>query len=43
MKAIGRNLIIEKLEEKTTKTEGGLFLGEKHREDIDTHKLVYFQ
>ena len=34
MKAIGRNLIISKIEEKTTQTEGGLFLGEKHREDI---------
>ena len=34
MKAIGRNLIISKIEEKTKQTEGGLFLGEKHREDI---------
>ena len=40
MKAIGRNLIIEKLEEKTTKTEGGLFLGEKHREDIRYREAV---
>jgi chaperonin GroES len=34
MKAIGRNLIIEKLKEGTTKTEGGLLLAENQREDI---------
>jgi len=34
MKAIGRNLIIEKIKEGTTKTEGGLLLAEKQREDI---------
>jgi len=34
MKAIGRNLIIEKVKEGTTKTKGGLLLAETHREDI---------
>jgi len=34
MKAIGRNLIIQKIEEGTTKTEGGLFLAELHKDDI---------
>jgi|TARA_R110002020_G_scaffold329919_1_gene545637 co-chaperonin GroES (HSP10) len=34
MKAIGRNLIIEKIKEGTTKTEGGLLLAENQREDI---------
>jgi chaperonin GroES len=34
MKAIGRNLIIEKVKEGTTKTEGGLLLAENQREDI---------
>ena len=34
MKAIGRNLIIEKLKEGTTKTNGGLLLAENQREDI---------
>tara|TARA_R110002060_G_scaffold49829_1_gene60736 strand:+ start:802 stop:1062 length:261 start_codon:yes stop_codon:yes gene_type:complete len=34
MKAIGRNLIIEKTKEGTTKTEGGLLLAENQREDI---------
>ena len=34
MKAIGRNLIIEKAKQGTTKTEGGLLLAEKHKEDI---------
>ena len=34
MKAIGRNLIIEKTKEGTTKTKGGLLLGEKHKDDI---------
>jgi len=34
MKAIGRNLIIEKLKEGTTKTKGGLLLAENQREDI---------
>jgi co-chaperonin GroES (HSP10) len=34
MKAIGRNLIIQKIKEGTTKTKGGLMLAENHREDI---------
>ena len=34
MKAIGRNLIIKKLKEGTTKTKGGLLLAETHRDDI---------
>ncbi len=34
MKAIGRNLIIEKLEEQIQKTDGGLLLAEIHRDDI---------
>jgi chaperonin GroES len=34
MRAIGRNLIIEKLKEGTTKTKGGLMLAENQREDI---------
>jgi co-chaperonin GroES (HSP10) len=34
MKAIGKNLIIEKLKEGTTTTKGGLMLAENQREDI---------
>ena len=34
MKAIGRNLIINKAKEGTTKTKGGLLLAENQREDI---------
>ena len=34
MKAIGSNIIIEKLKEGTTSTKGGLLLAESHREDI---------
>jgi len=34
MKAIGKNLIIKKVKEGTTKTKGGLLLAESHREDI---------
>ena len=34
MKAVGRNLIIQKLKEGTTKTKGGLMLAENQREDI---------
>jgi co-chaperonin GroES (HSP10) len=34
MKAIGRNLIIKKTKEGTTKTKGGLLLAENQREDI---------
>ena len=34
MKAIGRNLIIKKIKEGTTKTKGGLLLADAHKEDI---------
>ena len=34
MKAIGRNIIINKAKEGTTKTKGGLLLAENQREDI---------
>ena len=34
MKAIGRNLIIEKVKKGTTETKGGLLLAENQREDI---------
>ena len=34
MKAIGRNIIIQKLKEGITETKGGLLLAESHREDI---------
>tara|TARA_R100001086_G_scaffold178562_1_gene98944 strand:- start:203 stop:463 length:261 start_codon:yes stop_codon:yes gene_type:complete len=34
MKAVGRNLIIQKTKEGTTKTRGGLLLAETHRDDI---------
>ena len=34
MKAIGKNIIIRKVKEGTTKTNGGLLLAENQREDI---------
>jgi co-chaperonin GroES (HSP10) len=34
MKAVGINLIIQKVKEGTTKTKGGLMLAESQREDI---------
>ena len=34
MKAVGRNLIIQKAEEITTQTEGGLYLSKHDRNDI---------
>tara|TARA_R100001244_G_scaffold127560_1_gene98148 strand:+ start:331 stop:591 length:261 start_codon:yes stop_codon:yes gene_type:complete len=34
MKAIGRNLIIQKIEEGTTQTKGGLLLSKNDRSDI---------
>jgi len=34
MKAIGRNLIINKTKEGTTKTKGGLLLAENQRSDV---------
>ena len=34
MIAVGKNIIIRDTQEKTTKTQGGLILAEKQREDI---------
>jgi|TARA_R110002020_G_scaffold126304_4_gene283999 co-chaperonin GroES (HSP10) len=34
MKALGRNLIIEKIKDGTTSTKGGLLLAESHKDDI---------
>jgi co-chaperonin GroES (HSP10) len=34
MKAVGKNIIIQKAKEGVTKTSGGLLLGEKQKEDI---------
>jgi chaperonin GroES len=34
MKAIGRNIVINKIKEGTTTTKGGLLLAENQREDI---------
>ena len=34
MKAVGKYIVIKPLEEKNVKTEGGLILSEKQREDI---------
>lgn len=34
MQAVGKNIIIKKTKEGTTKTKGGLLLAETHREDI---------
>ena len=34
MKAIGKNIIIKRVKEGTTKTKGGLLLAENQREDI---------
>jgi|TARA_R100000027_G_scaffold29419_1_gene21405 co-chaperonin GroES (HSP10) len=34
MKAVGRNLVIKKVKEGTTKTKGGLLLAENQKEDI---------
>ena len=34
MKAVGRNLIIQKIEQGTTRTEGGLLLSKNDKEDI---------
>ena len=34
MKAVGKNIVINPIKETTTKTTGGLMLGEKQREDI---------
>tara|TARA_B110000046_G_C12920378_1_gene366858 strand:- start:544 stop:804 length:261 start_codon:yes stop_codon:yes gene_type:complete len=42
MKAIGRNLIIQKEKNVTTETKGGLILAETHREDIRYVKAKVF-
>ena len=34
MRAIGKNLIIQKVKEGATKTKGGLLLAESHKDDI---------
>ena len=34
MKAVGNNLIIQKIEQGTTRTEGGLLLSKNDKEDI---------
>ena len=38
MKAIGNFIVVETENESSSKTEGGLELGEKHREDIRYRK-----
>ena len=38
MKAIGKNLIIQKEKQGSSKTEGGLILSEKQREDLRYNK-----
>jgi co-chaperonin GroES (HSP10) len=40
MKAIGKNLIIQKAKEGTTETKGGLLLAETHKNDIRYHKAT---
>ena len=40
MNAIGNYIILEEVLEKIVKTEGGLELGEKHREDIRYRKGI---
>ena len=34
MDAVGKNIVVKDVSEKTTKTDGGLILGELNREDI---------
>ena len=40
MRAIGKYMLIEPEKEVDTSTEGGLILGEKHREDIRYRKAT---
>tara|TARA_R100001463_G_scaffold106110_2_gene160686 strand:+ start:458 stop:712 length:255 start_codon:yes stop_codon:yes gene_type:complete len=40
MQAVGNYIIIDEITEASTKTEGGLELGEKHREDIRYRKGI---
>ncbi len=42
MRAIGRNLVIEKIEQGTKQTEGGLLLAELHRDDVRYIKAKVF-
>ena len=43
MKAIGKNIIIRKVKEGTTKTNGGLLLAENQREDIRYTEAIIVQ
>ena len=43
MRAIGNNLIIEKIEEQNQSTKGGLLLTEKQREDVRFQKAEVFK
>ncbi len=43
MKAIGKNLIIQKIKEGVKETKGGLLLAEKQREDIRYIKANVFK
>ena len=43
MKAIGKNLIIQKHKEGSTKTKGGLLLAELHKEDIRYRKATVLE
>ena len=43
MRAIGNNLIIEKIEEQNQSTKGGLLLTEKQREDVRFQKAKVFK
>ena len=42
MKAVGRNLIIQKVEENITKSKGGLLLSKNDRSDIRYIEAVVF-
>ena len=43
MRAIGNNLIIEKIEEQNQSTKGGLLLTEKQREDVRFQQAEVFK
>lgn len=43
MKAVGKNLIIQKIKEGVKETKGGLLLAEKQREDIRYVKAKVFK
>ena len=40
MKAIGKYLVVKPLEEQNVKTEGGLILSDKQREDIRYRQAI---